>query len=435
MKIAVTGGSGLLGTPVLRRLLADRKITEIRCLDLRPPLVPLGRVHFERADVRDPEIGRHLAGVDAVVHLAALVTALAPRAQMDAINVGGAENVFRAAAAAGVPQVVFTSSLAAYGLVPGHRVPLTEDAPRRRDPVLPYAMSKFDVEAFLDRFEREHPELKVVRLRPGVVLGERIENPLGAAMKLGLLPDVRVPMPAVWDEDVADAVYQAIARGAHGAYNLAAVPASAADVARATGLRLVALPAPALAVLGRAARLLGRRAPADPAWLQVLPDADMTASSERARRELGWTPRCPTTVSVFQRFVDVVPRRLDARLALFFRLAHLAARRTVLDEARHVVAHIHLALGGRRGGDVSVLVDHGRVAIRPGVAPRPPTSVVKIDAGRFLDLLAGRTDYGTAQLTGQVLVEGEPQGALIVAGLVTTFRARLGRFLSREATA
>jgi nucleoside-diphosphate-sugar epimerase len=442
VKVAVTGGAGLLGTPVLRRLLADRKIKEIVCLDLRPPSVPLGRLRYQRADVREaPErLAAHLAGAASVIHLAAVVTGHLPRAELDAINVGGSKNVFRAAALAGVPQVVYTSSLAAYGLVAGHAIPIVEDAPRRRDPVLAYAASKYDVEAFLDGFEREHPELAVVRLRPGIVIGARMENPLGDALRRGLMLGIdRTPMPSVWDEDVADAVGLAVARRARGAFNLVAgEPIAAPEIARAAGLRLVGLPRPLARLGARAlagASRLGLRAGADPAWLLLPAGADLTASNARARQDLGWSPRCPTTADVFRRFVDTVPRRLDARLALFFRLADLAARRQLLDEARHMESRVHLQLTGRRGGDVAIHVDRGRIRVRAGELPRPPTSVVRLPAEKFLELLAGRASFGTEQLTNRVLVEGQPEGAMLVAGMIGTFRTRLPSWLKEEAQA
>jgi uncharacterized protein YbjT (DUF2867 family) len=42
MRIAVTGGSGQLGTLVLRRLADDRAVKEIVALDVRPPLFVSG---------------------------------------------------------------------------------------------------------------------------------------------------------------------------------------------------------------------------------------------------------------------------------------------------------------------------------------------------------------------------------------------------------
>src|SRR5439155_15924965 len=107
-----------------------------------------------RADVREDGFERHLAGCDALVHLAFLVTQLLPREQFDAVNVGGSANVFHAAAAAGVRHVLYASSVAAYGIVPGHPVPLTEDSARQYQPEFPYPASKYKAEEFRDAYEK-----------------------------------------------------------------------------------------------------------------------------------------------------------------------------------------------------------------------------------------------------------------------------------------
>src|SRR4051812_30400889 len=122
-KVAVTGGSGELGTWVVRKLCADRTVGEVISLDVQPPATVSSKLRAVRADVRDPEIGRHFAGCDAVIHLAFIVGGWRPRAEFDDINVEGSKNVFRAAIAAGAKQLVYTSSIAAYGVTPGHALP------------------------------------------------------------------------------------------------------------------------------------------------------------------------------------------------------------------------------------------------------------------------------------------------------------------------
>ena len=54
-----------------------------------------------------------MADADVVVHLAFVVVKATARSH--AVNVEGSGNVFAAAVAAGVPTLVYTSSLAAYG--------------------------------------------------------------------------------------------------------------------------------------------------------------------------------------------------------------------------------------------------------------------------------------------------------------------------------
>jgi putative sterol carrier protein len=48
--------------------------------------------------------------------------------------------------------------------------------------------------------------------------------------------------------------------------------------------------------------------------------------------------------------------------------------------------------------------------------------VITVKAGLLLDMLAGKTSYGTAQLTGKVRAEGEPMAALALSTMVAFFR-------------
>src|SRR5262249_40573734 len=154
MKVAVTGGSGQLGSLVLGRLIDDRKVKQIVSLDLVPPSLASGKLSFALDDVRGPDLARHFQGCDALVHLAFVVMQHMDRGVRHGINVAGSRNVFRAAQAAGIKQFCYASSIAAYGVVAGHPVPIVEDTPRRYEPDFAYAANKFEVEAWLDQFEK-----------------------------------------------------------------------------------------------------------------------------------------------------------------------------------------------------------------------------------------------------------------------------------------
>jgi nucleoside-diphosphate-sugar epimerase/putative sterol carrier protein len=426
MKVAVTGGSGQLGTLVLRNLGADRSVSEIVSIDLKPPRVAIKKLRAVSADVRDPKIADHFQGCDALIHMAFVVTGPSGP-EFNAINVGGSRNVFDAAISAGVKRIVYASSIAAYGVVPGHPVPIVETTPRVYQPAFAYSATKFLVEEYLDEIEARAPDVAIVRLRPAILIGAHMEHALGDGLRRRVMVHLggTTPMPIVWDEDVADAAVLAVKSDVRGAFNLAAdEPLSVEDLAAAGGLRVIHPPP---AVMSGARRVLpwlsrlhiGRAS--DPAWLENL-DVPMIISSAKAREVLGWQPRCPTAVDVIRYYAETVPSRTDPRLLVFFRLLPFASSsRDLPADAKRMDAQLHLALTGPTGGDFDIELRQGRLSVRPGV-PRPPSASVSMKATVFLDLLSGRTDFATAQMTGKVRVEGEALATMIVRGLVTKFR-------------
>ena len=427
MKIAVTGGSGQLGTLVLKRLIADPSIKEIVCFDKRPPAVLSDKLRTVLGDIRDAGLEEHFAGCDAVVHLAFLVTVRAPRDVFWGVNVDGSKNVFLSAAKAGAKHVIYSSSVAAYGVVPGHPNPIVEDTPRRHQPDFPYSATKFEVEAFLDEFEKEHAGIAVTRIRPSILVGEHMEHPLGAALKSRRLPaSSDAPMPIVWDEDVADAILLVLKKRAAGAFNVCAddlLPP--VELARAVGLTPLRIPVNVALAFARLSPLLERAKlghAVDEAWIKS-GGVSMVQSSERAKNVLGWKPQCPTAVSVMQKYLETVPRRMDRRLAIFFHLVGRGAKRAeVPDAMRGVSAHVHLHLTGAGGGEIGLVVDDGRLSVSRR-APRPPTAILTMPAKTMLDLLGGKTDFATALGDGSVHLDGDPVAGFMVGGIVEMFRA------------
>jgi nucleoside-diphosphate-sugar epimerase len=140
---SISGGAGFLGLHLARRLLADGH--DVRTLDV----VPLDDAELERSvdelrgDVRDRDsVAKLVQGADVVVHAAAALPIQASRGSIRTVNVGGTENVLRAADNAGVRRVVFISSTAVYGVPEKH--PIEED-----DPLVgvgSYGESKIDAE-------------------------------------------------------------------------------------------------------------------------------------------------------------------------------------------------------------------------------------------------------------------------------------------------
>ena len=257
-------------------------------------------------------------GVDVVIHLAFVVTHYLPREEFDDINVGGSRNVFESAAKQGVAQVVYASSIAAYGVCAGHSLPIKEDAARVHVEAFPYSSAKFRVEEFLDQFQATQKTMRVVRLRPSILVGTNMNNPLsalfGQALEKGyLVGSGTVPMPLVWDEDVADACILAMQKEAEGAFNLSAEELSSSEeIAQALGLRVLVPKGPFKFLLDTIsiAKVKFRVKDAiDPAWSRY-GDIAMAPCIQKAKDELGWAPKCTSSLAIIRNLVE--HRQLNA---------------------------------------------------------------------------------------------------------------------------
>lgn len=168
-KVVVTGGSGRVGTYVLREL--------VSCFDVTNADLVNGRVEtaYVQADVMDLDsLRRAFASADAVVHLAAIDydwKAL-PEKYID-INVRGTWHVLQAAAEAGVKKVVLCSSVSACGLseMRSDWLPqsLQVDEQHECRPVQAYSVSKLVMEQ-MGRSFVHGTNMDVICLRPLAVI-------------------------------------------------------------------------------------------------------------------------------------------------------------------------------------------------------------------------------------------------------------------------
>ncbi len=157
MRVAITGIAGFIGSHLAAHLSDRYEVIGFdngRSGDFSR--VPKGSV-VHRLDIKEPSAehwAQHLGGVDVLFHLAAekYNSSKSTPAQVIETNVSATARMLQGASSAGVKQVVFTSSLYAYGSI-------GPEPMRERQPLTPdtyYGMSKVAGENLLRVAQRDH---------------------------------------------------------------------------------------------------------------------------------------------------------------------------------------------------------------------------------------------------------------------------------------
>ena len=320
MRVVVLGASGNVGTSLLERLADDPAVESVLGLARRRPQLDIPKTDWAEADVASTDLVPLLQGADVVVHLAWLIQPARDRAHLWRVNVDGSSRVFRAAADAGVPALVYASSVGVYSPGPKDRL-VGEDWPREGIRSNGYSREKAEVERRLDVFEREHPSVRVARLRPGLIFkreaasgirrlfaGPFLPSPLLRPGLLPFFPDVPgLRFQAVHSLDVGEAYRLAVRSDARGAFNVAAEPVLDSRVlARELDARLVRTPPRVLRGLVAASWRL-RLQPTPPSWIDMALGVPLLDST-RAHRELGWEPQ-RSAVEAFHELLEGMRER------------------------------------------------------------------------------------------------------------------------------
>src|ERR671936_181091 len=255
MRVVVVGATGNVGTSLLRALADDPDVESVLGLARRLPDTQFPKSEFTTADVGRDELVPHFRGADAVVHLAWLIQPARERGRLWRVNVEGSSRVFRAVADAGVGSLVYASSVGAYSPGPKDRM-VDESWPTDGVATSFYSRHKAEVERRLDRFEREHGAVRVVRLRPALIFKREsateqrrlFAGPLipGSLARRSLIPVVpAIPglrFQAVHSYDVGEAYRLAAKSDARGPFNVAADPVlDPQELGRILGARPVPL--------------------------------------------------------------------------------------------------------------------------------------------------------------------------------------------------
>lgn len=306
--VLVTGATGAIGPQIVIALCAAGYL--VRTFSLNTPETELFPPNVEEriGDVTDPAaVQSAIQGVDAVVHLAALLHVVNPlpelREKYERINVGGTATVVAAAVKAGVKRVILASTIAVYG--PSNGRILDEDSVPHPDSF--YAQTKLAAEKIVLNSKYADGQPLGTVLRFGAVYGTRIKGNYqrllwslarGRFISIGAGRNRRT---LIYDKDLARMVVLAMQHPAAGnIYNVAdgrfyELNAIIAAISAALGRKPPQFSIPfgpvriVAGIIENAMRLSGRHSPVSQATIDKYTE-DIAVSSERARTHLGFIP-------------------------------------------------------------------------------------------------------------------------------------------------
>ncbi len=160
MKAFVTGGSGLIGLPLIEHLL--KQGYKVKVLDLAEPDVKHDNLKWINKSVMD-ELAEDIKGSGIVFHFAAILgvenSDNKPLETMR-INLEGSVNVFKSSVEAGVKHMIYASSSEVYGNP--SELPIREGSVKC--PISVYGVSKLAAEIYAKSYNHEfRSDIKIVR--------------------------------------------------------------------------------------------------------------------------------------------------------------------------------------------------------------------------------------------------------------------------------
>lgn len=308
-RILITGATGALGPCVVAALHEAGYYVRILSLDTPPPGLLPTAIEIQLGEITDTNaVNAAMIGVDAVVHMAALLHIVNPspalRPQYERVNVDGTRVVVEATRAVGVRRLVFFSTIAVYGHCGGQLI--SEDTPPRPDTF--YAETKLSAEQIVLDAKRVDGQLLGVVLRLGAVYGARIKGNyqrlVRALARKRFLPIGKGEnrRTLVYDKDVARAVLLAVQHPAAAGrvYNVTDGEVHTVNqinqaICAALGRTLPGLFVPvapvraAAGLVEDAARLLRRQSPIGRATIDKYTE-DVAVDGQRIQTELGFRP-------------------------------------------------------------------------------------------------------------------------------------------------
>lgn len=307
MKLLVTGATGFLGAALVPRLLAEGH--QVRTLARSAPGAALAGAEHVQGDLKDRDaVRRALEGVDAVYHLAGLVS-FHPKdgRKMYELHVTCTRELLRDVREAGIKRFMLASTSGAIAVSREERIATEEDDyPIEVVGRWPYYASKIFEEQLTSEYCRKH-QIPLVILNPSLLLGPGDER-LSSTWTISKFLNREIPsmpnggMSFVDVRDAADAFVRALTQGELYGRHLMGVNMSLREFYQRLS-RMTGVPAPPLRLpkqlnilgaqlLEKWADLRGQQAALAPQEVEI-GEHFFYFDSAKAERVLGFRARDP----------------------------------------------------------------------------------------------------------------------------------------------
>jgi len=197
MNFAVTGGTGFIGSHLVKYLVSEGHSVTIIDNLFRGKISNLDgvqdKVHFVKLDILNYEdLRNNLQNVDGIFHQAALTSVPESYQKEDEykkVNITGTENIFKIAKEFKI-KVVYASSSSIYGDI--NKIPITEDFERK--PTNPYGLTKLEDEYLAEKYSKSGTQIIGLRYFNVYGLGQTLDY---ASVITKFLENISVGKPPI----------------------------------------------------------------------------------------------------------------------------------------------------------------------------------------------------------------------------------------------
>ena len=308
MKIAITGGSGYVGSCLIKKLEEESWVNEILSLDVKPSnIASHPKTKHLIHDVTNPFYDLLAKfNPDVLVHLSFVLKPSHNKQNTEKVNINGTLNAVKAAELTAVKQLIYFSSTTIYGAHPDNPKWLNENSVIRPTKRFQYAVDKAKSELLINRFASNNPSTKILILRGCPVMGPNANNFISRTFQKPILVGLKnydPPMQFIHEDDVVNLIKISILNEFTGTYNIAGDGTITwSEMAASIRARLIKLPSFLLSSITEIAWQIRIQSDSNSAGLDFI-KYRWTASTEKIKKSLDYQFN-HTTQSAWQAFCN-----------------------------------------------------------------------------------------------------------------------------------